>query len=568
MDQGLLHTEQIKTKLVYRSLILLSFLAIVGSNIRNILNPINPNTLVGYNIAGVIFFILSMFAKNNIKENLIRHISCFLIILLAAVLPMSGYFFQAPIYSLLIVVPVFSSFILGSRGAVFYSTLSIMSLAVVYSLHTSGHFDPKVMSMSHFLKAKLLVFSIAIVLALGISLIYEYTRNLYDKILISEKNRADEVTKAKTKFISTVVHEIRNPMNAVVGMTDVLLQELQGEEHTKKLHVIKNSASSLVLLVNDLLEFSQSQSRQFKINAQTFHLRRLMDELSIFYEPEVKAKGLYLKFDMDSSIPDYLFGDPVRLRQILINLMSNALKFTKVGGVSVHVKMEDENENKMILHFEVKDTGIGIKKENLSKLFKEYSQAEETTQINYGGTGLGLHITKNICEKMNAKIWVESKIDEGSSFHVKIPYQRVRIDADEQTKSREGMKDASKINFQAISVLVVDDQKINTDVLSAQLDLLGCRHQSTNHANEVMEILQTFKPDIIFLDYHMPEINGLDLAKHIVETSGGNKPRLILLTGAKEEIVRSDLDLTHVDDIVEKPLKQSFIIEQLSKIES
>ncbi len=320
---------------------------------------------------------------------------------------------------------------------------------------------------------------------------------------------AESANQAKSAFLANMSHEIRTPMNAIIGMTQLALDAKSEDSRTKFLNTVKNSANSLLGILNDILDFSKIEAGQMQLNAQPFKLNSLLESICSALDVETIKKGLTLKYQIDKDVPEAFVGDELRLRQILYNLVGNAIKFTQSGSIFIKVELDGkyEKRDKKKLHFSVKDTGIGIPPEKLASVFDSFEQTDNSYARKYGGTGLGLAICKQLTSLMEGDIWVESQEGVGSTFHFYLflsPCSKDQL-ADFTRHATEERKAPVK----DLKILIVDDNEVNRDLLRMLLEKEHMTVTAVNGLDALYKLSkQTF--DVVLMDVQMPEVDGLE----------------------------------------------------------
>jgi signal transduction histidine kinase/ActR/RegA family two-component response regulator len=331
--------------------------------------------------------------------------------------------------------------------------------------------------------------------------------------LLREKERAEAASSAKSDFLAVMSHEIRTPMNAILGLNEILSRSDMTDAQRKYLNDIKKSAHSLLTIINDILDFSKIEAGKLEIINTNYNLGSLLDNLYSMFTVLFKAKNLILNFTIDENIPYAVSGDENRTRQVLTNLLSNALKYTREGQIDFSARLEKTGEQEM-LRFDIKDTGIGIRKEDTEKLFKPFEQLDTRKNRNVVGTGLGLAICYKLCRLMGGDLRLESEYGKGSCFSVVLPY------APAEAHAEEAVPEQRDFSVRDAKLLVVDDIEINLEVCAAMLESFGIKADLAASGRQAIEMAAKTNYDIIFMDHMMPEMDGLETTKHIRSFGG------------------------------------------------
>jgi signal transduction histidine kinase/DNA-binding NarL/FixJ family response regulator/HPt (histidine-containing phosphotransfer) domain-containing protein len=338
--------------------------------------------------------------------------------------------------------------------------------------------------------------------------------HLFEELRIA-KEEAEAATKSKSDFLANMSHEIRTPMNAIMGMTHLALQtELteKQQDYLKKTHA---SATSLLGLINDILDFSKIEAGKMDMESVGFHLDDVLDNVSTLITIKAEEQGLNLIFQTPSEIPRFLQGDSLRLGQVLINLSNNAVKFTAKGSVTIETTLIGETPERFTLQFAVHDTGIGLSKEQIGKLFKSFSQADSSTTRKFGGTGLGLTISKRLVEMMNGKIWVESEPGKGSSFIFTAEFGHGDEAEITARSSQKGYDEAALTSIQGARILLVEDNEINQQVAKEILENAGFVVDIAEDGKQAVTAVEKIPFDLVLMDIQMPVMDGYEATQTI-----------------------------------------------------
>lgn len=378
--------------------------------------------------------------------------------------------------------------------------------------------------------------------------------------LIKAKKAAEAATEAKSSFLANMSHEIRTPMNGVIAAADLALSEDLPPKVSHYLEIIQSSAYSLLELINDILDFSKVEAGKIDLESRPFMLDVVMDRVTDMFIKKASEKNIELLVDMDLKTPNALTGDSLRLQQIIKNLVDNAIKFTKKGGIIlVGVKALEETLDQVTLAFFVKDTGVGIGPEHIHKLFKPFSQADVSTTRKYAGTGLGLSICKQLVELMNGKIWVESELDKGSTFHFTACFKR----RDKGYRRRL----IPPPDIQKLKVLVVDDRSDSRAIMQKMLESFGFNLELVSSGEEAIDMLyknHTMKEpfDLVIIDWRMPEMDGIEASRIIRQDLKLNIP-IIMMTAFGKEAEKLEAKKAGINAFLTKPIFQSTIFNAI-----
>jgi PAS domain S-box-containing protein len=382
--------------------------------------------------------------------------------------------------------------------------------------------------------------------------------------LAKARDSALESARLKSEFLANVSHEIRTPMNAIIGMTDLLLSTKLSAQQRDFTGTIRDSAGNLLTLVNDLLDFSKIEAGKLTLDTVDFSLRETVESTAELLAQRAQAKGIELAYRIHPEVPHFLHGDPDRLRQVLTNLLGNAVKFTEHGEVLLDVLLERATRDGITLRFSVRDTGIGIEAKALPMLFHAFTQADGSTTRKYGGTGLGLAIVKQLVELMHGEVHVESAPGVGSMFWLRVPFQPSRATRGESAIVRP------RFELAGVRVLVVDDNASCRNILQEQLVSWQMQPETAASGAEALEYLRRAAAanqpfSIALIDRHMPGMDGLALAREIRRVPNLTATRLILLTSIAQYIDTRNWSQFGIEAHLAKPVREERLLEALSQ---
>lgn len=398
-------------------------------------------------------------------------------------------------------------------------------------------------------------------MTLSFLILEDFTEKMQlEKALREAKEKAEKANQAKDNFLAIISHELRTPMNGILGMAQLVLGTNLQPDQRECLELVQVSGEKLLALLNDLLDFSKVRDGKLELEVICFSLRDVMSEFHRILRMKARKKGLQCVIHIAYDVPDRLYGDPRRLQQILMNLADNAVKFTKNGLVSIAVNVKEYQDSKVNLLFVVQDTGIGIPPEKINIIFHKFTQVDSSTTRKYGGTGLGLSIVKQLVEIMGGMVWVESSLDKGSSFYFTVAFEISTLAASnsllEQIKQPESRQEPEAVR--ELQILLVEDEFINQKVAIKMLTNQGHRVVLAANGRQAVELFAADQFDIVFMDIQMPEMDGVQTTAAIreMEKQWGDKKRIpiVAMTAYAMRGDRERLMASGMDEYVSKPL--------------
>lgn len=555
-----------RVNVLERTLYSVGVLYIVGLLLRAWFAPVKPLAFSIMIVLGSLMTALGYaVGHRHISYRYAANIFLMLMTLSITLMLIYGSGFRGPVTAVLVLVPIYAAFFLGIRQGQMYGLVALSILTLSYMLDLWGFQPSNALQMHEFVDAKYIVFCTIILGSMIVVTAYEGNRDRTEKylgLLNRELERSREQLQislnTKSSFVANMSHEVRTPLNAILGFVSILKEDINDERKRGQLDEIERAAEILLSIINDVLDASKLESGMVELESKPYEpvaqVRNVIEMLRLQAELAEVTVGLNVKDD----VPLKIMGDPVRFSQIIINLVTNAIKFSDGQDVLVELELKNGQADDPRLQVNVIDRGIGMTEEAVARLFQPFVQADASTTRKYGGTGLGLSICKGIVEQMGGNIWVESKLNEGSVFSFSLPLRQFTANQagpEKRAPQPSAVASATISAATASSILVAEDNQTNRTIVEAFLARLGHAADYVDTGKQAVAAVQRKHYDVLLMDCHMPELDGFEATRQIIETCGSDRPRIIALTASSSEEDRLRCELAGMDGFIGKPLR-------------
>jgi len=481
----------------------------------------------------------------------------------------------------ILLVILFSYYMLGQRWGLFYSLVNIIPVLGFYVVNYNQSYfiplrpeevDQSTVIISMFANFIIIIYVHSHFYSAFIKNIKELKQTSQEQAILNSKlelaiDKAEKSSQIKSEFLATMSHEIRTPLNAIVGMSNVMIMANPRPDQKENLNVLKSSANNLQSIVNDVLDFNKIEAGKVIFENIKFNIADLLNNICGAQQIKAEEKGLAFTLKIDPVLNNLvLFGDPTRLNQILFNLVSNAIKFTSEGNIYVKAFCYEDRNSKIRITFTVKDTGIGIDKNNLQSIFEPFTQESITTTRQYGGTGMGLAIVKRLLELQGLQMHVSSKVGEGSEFSFNMEFAISSSNVNEIGENHPLLQNTESLRN--LNMLIAEDNPVNVLLMKKLLSKWKITPTIAENGERAIEIFQNGNFDIILMDLQMPVMNGFDAAMEIRKMSDAKKANvpIIALTAAALLDIEEQVLNAGMNDYVSKPFKPEELMEKIQNL--
>ena len=372
--------------------------------------------------------------------------------------------------------------------------------------------------------------------------------------LIIAKEKAELASKTKANFLSTVTHELRTPLYAVTGLSNMLLEENPKPDQIQHLKSLKFSGDYLLTFINDILQINKIEANKVDIDPEPFNLKKKINNIILALNNSAVDNNIKIHFEYDKDLPENFIADQLKISQILINLVGNAIKFTKDGDIWIRIYKIEVHDNIYTLRFEIEDNGIGISQEKQDHMFESFSQGSIQINRKYGGTGLGLSIVKGLIDILKGKIYLKSELEKGTTFYFEIPLEYTAIEEAKEIKTTYFSGNTEDLDLKNVTILVVEDNKINQMITKKILTKMNLKCDIVDNGEDAVDMIRTSKYDIVLMDIHMPGISGIEATK--IVRSFDKEQLIFALTAVTIEDKMHEFEEAGFTDIIPKPFKQ------------